>query len=221
MANEPVGQLHVLRTRLARLDPITGAALPGASNAYVSDALVELNPTLNYTDGEQTRATNAAGVTCVRYDAPDSFDNVTADITWCTPDPYVMEFLGTGAILTDTAAIGWAAPPIGPQNYTFHVSIEMWTRRVDASGAPHAARPYGWHVFPRVTKFRMNTPGTFGASEIQPSFQITAIDNPAWGNGPFNDWPVATPSNAAYLYLPTAMTLPVVGTTYVTVPVQT
>lgn len=220
MANEPVGQLHVLRTRFSRLDPITGAPVVGASNAYVSESLVELTPTLNYTDGDQTRATNAAGVTCVRYDAPDSFDNVTADITWCTPDPYVMEFLSAGAILTDTAAIGWAAPAIGPINPSFHVSLEMWTRRVDDQGAPHAARPYGWHVFPRITKFRMNTPGTFGSSEIQPSFQITGIGNPLWGNGPFNDWPAAAPSTSAYLYLPTAMALPASGASYVAVPVQ-
>lgn len=213
MANDCLPQIHACRLRVTKLDA-TGAPAPGASNAYVTDALASLEFGWETETGEEITEKNACGEIIVNYKAPDSIKRGTVTINLLTPDPELEEVLTAGALLTEGAAVGFAAPPIGAMSEEL-VSVELWTKRINA-GVLDGTFPYARWVYPKVTKLR---PGnhTHAQANLGRSFVGEAHENENWGNGGFNDWLAA--SDRVYQWLPVADTdLPEVSCGYVTVP---
>lgn len=128
------------------------------------------------------------------------------------------------ASLTITAAarsIGAQAPALGVSPTDNGVSIELWSHAY-IGGALAPVNPYVHWGFPRT----FWTPGDreFADARTPTMFTGFAVDNPNWGNGPFNDWADAgVPSTAsltrAWGWHRTA-TLPTPSFGYTSVPTQ-
>lgn len=193
------GQAFACVSRYARLDS-NGVPSPGASNLYVSDALVSMEFTPVYTDGDEIEAKNGCGTVKVNYRAPDSFKRGDVSLNIVTPDPYLSEFLSGGDLLTEAGLPkGWAAPPLGLVTGN-GISIELWTIRVD-DGSEDANFPYAHWVYPKIKNLRL-APYTHGQSELALTFTGQAYENENWYDGPAGDWPAL--SDRVVQWLPTA-----------------
>lgn len=93
------GSVYAIGTRFTRLDA-DGAPLVGAGNSYVSRAIVTAGIGIEYEDGEEVIQRNGAGVVCVSFRAPDTVKRGTiTDLQFCSPDPYVKQFLIGGVVI--------------------------------------------------------------------------------------------------------------------------
>jgi hypothetical protein len=196
MANDALPQVQAFRTRITKLDT-NGVPTPGANNMYVTSALITLTTTPVYVDGDEFEEKNGGGTICVSFKGDDTFKRLDWELTVCTPDPYLLEMLTGGAVLTDGDAVGFAYPNLGPITPT-PISIEMWTKRVN-EGVLDPAFPYAWWVLPWSTSMRFGNK-TFGNNALLPVIQGRAFENDNWYDGPTNDWPVA--STAPLQYIP-------------------
>lgn len=174
--------------RVARLGP-DGVPLPGAHNLYVTDALSELSMTPVYKDGDEIEETNACGAVAISYLGPPTFKRADIALTIMTPDPYLQQLLGGGAVLTDGGVHGYAWPAIGVIGGD-GISIELWSKRID-NGALATDYPYMWTALPRITNLKHGQ-RTYNNGAQLPVFSGQALENPNWYDGPLNDWPVAS-----------------------------
>jgi hypothetical protein len=190
-------------TRLAA----NGAPLVGATNMYVSDALVTMGFTSVYTDGEEIEDRNACGIVVVNYRGADTFKRGDVELTLTTPDPYLSEILSGGDVINVTgppAVKGFAAPAIGPVTGN-GIGIELWAHRVD-DGSDDADYPYAHWLYPRIKNLRIGDHEHANAS-LQPAFSGQAYQNDNWGDGPVGDWPAT--SDRVYQWIPaTSMPTP-------------
>lgn len=199
--NSPLGQVQAFRMRLCKLDS-NGVPTPAAGKMYVSSALVVATFKPSYLDGEAIREKNGEGAICVEYVGPDSFLGYDMDIQVCTPDPYLMDFLGGCTVLTPASGfLGWAAPSTGQVDPT-PISIELFSKRVLEGNLADDGYPYFWTVATRVKKLRLGD-SAYGNSALMPSFSGICRENPNWYNGPLNDWSVA--SDRALQQMPTTL----------------
>lgn len=204
-------QVQACAIRVARLEP-DGVPSPGASNLYVSDALVTMTVTPVYTDGDEIEDKNACGDVAVNYKGPDSFKRLDVTIQLASHDPELEELLSGGDVL-DPAPVpkGFAAPAIG--TYTDNgVSIELWAKRID-DGDLDANYPYAHWAYPKVKNLRIGDHTHANASNL-PQFSGQALENANWFDGPLNDWPGVT-SDRVYQWVPTS-TLPTASCGYQT-----
>lgn len=95
-------------------------------------------------------------------------------------------------IIPIALAIGSTFPALGIQAADNGVSLEVWTKVFDGAG-PAAVLPYIKHALTR-TYWRHDTREFTNAKQGQ-AFTGYAIENPGWGNGPFNDWVDNAPSS--------------------------
>jgi hypothetical protein len=103
MAYDGAGSVYAIGTRFTHLDA-TGAPLVGAGNSYVSRAIVTAGLGIEYEDGEEIIQNNGAGQVCVSFKAPDTVKRGTiSDLQFCSPDPYVQQFLIGGAVIERAA----------------------------------------------------------------------------------------------------------------------
>lgn len=188
MANDALGQVQAFRMRLTKLDD-NGVPTPGVGKSYVTSALTTLSTNPQFKEATEIEEENGAGELCVQFTGDPTFKKVTGELTICTPDPYLMDFLGGCVVLTDGAAVGFGYPSLGVHRPT-PISIELWTKRVD-DGQLDDDFPYGWWVLPRVRNLRPGSK-TFGNNAIMPTFSFDAYENPNWHDGPLNNWPVAS-----------------------------
>lgn len=202
--NDCLPQIQACAIRVAVLDS-NGVPSPGANKLYTSDALTTLTLTPNYTDGETIEERNACGGLCVSYRSLDTLNWFDVELTICSHDPYLVEMLGQGDVLTSGGVRGYAFPPIGTIGEQ-GVSVELWAKRIDG-GDLHAEWPYAWYTLPKLRNLR-HGPRTFGNASQLPSFTGQAVENPNWFDGPLNDWPVA--SDRAVQWYPAAA-LPVIA----------
>lgn len=202
-------QVNACVIRVTRLEA-DGSPDAGASNAYVSDALVTMTVTPEIEEGEEFIQKNGCGIPCVNYKAPDTIKRLTVELTLCTPDPRLHEILSGGTVLTDGEAIGWAMPALAAEIAPNGVSIELWAERVGDDGQPDPDFPYAWWLFPRVKL----TPGarTFEFGPLSSPFTGTGYENPQYLDGSEGDWPVA--SDKAMQWIPTD-TIPTASCAYV------
>lgn len=117
-------------------------------------------------------------------------------------------------------SIGNVAPALGTQASDNGVSLETWAKMF-VGGGPAAYLPYLKYAFPR-TYWRYGD-GEIGNSRYATNFVGYAIENPGWGNGPWNDWVDPSPStrtlSQAWGKHRTA-TIPTPVTGYTAVPTQ-
>ncbi len=201
-------QVQACAIRVARLDP-TGVPQPGATNLYVSDALVTMTFTPVYTDGDEIEDKNACGVVKVNYRGKDSFKRGDVTLQIITPDPFLSEMLSGGELLDEVSLpAGYQAPPIG-EVLGDGISIELWAKRID-DGDVDQNFPYAHWAYPKIRNLRMQ-PHTHAQASLQPAFSGQAVENANWYDGPVGDWPAD--SSRVYQWLPTA-TLPTPSCAY-------
>lgn len=192
MAYDGSGTLFAMGTRITKLDA-NGAPLVGASNAYVTDALVKVELGLEYEDGEEITQKNGAGIICVSYQAPSSLKRGTvAGFQFCTPDPNVLSFIIGGTVLNDSATptpnqIGYAAPEVGTDPVPNGVALEFWTRAI-TGGAFASANPYFHWLVPRAFLRPSGNWSLSGEDPTVPEFEGFSTQNANWGDGPVGDW---------------------------------
>lgn len=95
---------------------------------------------------------------------------------------------GTAVALTianSATTIGAEAPELNVVPDDGGLSLEVWARAVVGS-AQASLLPWWRFAFPR-TYWRPNEQ-EFGNAESRPTFVGYAVENPMWGNGPWNDW---------------------------------
>lgn len=186
--NEPLGQVQAFRSRYTFLDT-NGVPTPGTGNTYVTDALVSLEASPVYSDGDHLEQKNGSGGICVNYDADDSLLRGEFSLVLCTEDPFLLKLLTGGRTLnwTGDAArpVGYGAPRLGPLTDR-RLSIELWTKRVD-EGELDDEYPYAWWVLPNTRK-RREDKRTFGNNVIMPTITGKAYENANWWDGPDEKW---------------------------------
>lgn len=184
--NDCLPQVQGCALRLAYLDP-NGVPTPGAGNLYTSDALSEATMTPVYEDAEEITEKSACEKVIVNYQGPPTLKRGDLEIKILTPDPYLMQFLGGGDVLSDSGINGFAYPPIGTV-VDRPISIEIWAKRID-DGEIHAEYPYAWWVLPWVARLR-HGPRVWNNGAWVPTFNAQLYENENWFDGPLNDWVV-------------------------------
>lgn len=204
MANTCSRHVFGCSLRVARLEA-DGTPDIGANNLYVSDALLTLTVTPNVEEGDEFVVKSACGELCVNVKDCDKLKRLDMTMGLCYPDPELLELLvGDSVVLTSGAAVGYAYPRLGGVGGCPNgVSVEVWAKRYDASGNPESVFPYEHYAYPRV--YLQHSGRTIENGPVTTELTGFAIENENWGNGPENDWPVA--SDRAAQNLPTA-TLP-------------
>lgn len=186
------GAVFALALRVARL-AVDGAPAVGVSNMYVSNALVKIDFEPQYKEGTKIEDENGSGELCVSYEGDDTLLNYKVTIELCTPDPELSELLGGGTVLSNTgAAVGLASPAVGGiAGHANGVSVEAFARAVlDGGSAPDL--PFIHHVFPKIRKLKPTGSRTIGAENMHSTFEGIAVGNANWGDGPKNDWDLAS-----------------------------
>jgi hypothetical protein len=100
MAYNGAGSIFALGARITKLDA-AGAPLVGASNAYVTEALISANIGNTYSEPDAITLTNGQGQTCVHYQ-PSAvlLGGTLEEFRFCQPDPNILQFLAGGEVLT-------------------------------------------------------------------------------------------------------------------------
>jgi hypothetical protein len=181
-------QLAACRMRITNLDA-DGSPTVGSGNLYVTDAMVSVAFSHVYEDGDEIAEKNACGAVALNYKGDDSLKWGTITIQLAAPDPYLQAILSNGSVLTDPPLVGFASPDIGTLS-TAGISIEVWTKRI-LNGVLDPDAPYAWWVYPLVRNLR---PGdhTHENAGLKPTYSGQAFENANWGDGPINDFPVAS-----------------------------
>lgn len=187
-ATDPCGgSVQACFMRVAALGA-DGVPAPGASNLYVSDALVKLSFTPELKAGSDFELISGCGAVCVQYKDCDRIKRLTFDLEICSPDPELTQMLVGGALLTqDSITRGFAFPAAGQETCPNGVSIEAWSKNIDGSGNQDADWPWWRWVFPR-------TFWQLGARELANSIMTNPLtgfgtENDNFYNGPANDIP--------------------------------
>src|SRR5512134_2389289 len=159
MADQPcLPQVQACRIRVAKLNA-DGSAMVGATNGYVSDALVSVQFSPEYQDGAEITQDNACGDRVIDYKAPDVFRWGNITIQLATPDPYLTQFLSGGSTIVgagaDLGSFGFAAPDLGTLTDN-PISMELWVKRPDkVTGGLDATRPYARWAYPLIKNLRI------------------------------------------------------------------
>lgn len=204
-------QVQACAIRVARLES-DGVPLPGASNLYVSDALVTATFTPVYTDGEEIEEKTACGVVGVSHRSDDTFKRGDFSLQIITPDPFLQEMLTNGTVLDPGggAPKGYGAPSLGVVSGDA-ISIEVWAKRID-EGDLDANYPYAHWAYPKIKNLRL-AEHEHSNSALMPSFSGQAYENENWYDGPVGDWTAA--SDKVFQWIPAA-SLPVASCGYQT-----
>jgi len=217
-STDQAGQVRGLRVRVAVLSS-TGVPEAGAANGYVSGAFVLVRSTPRYDDGEAVGPVrNAAGTVCVEDRARPTLLGGIVRIQLCSPDPNLVSMLENGTILTDGGAT------VGSNTSRTHttndrkLSIEVFSKAV-IGGAQAGTDPYWWNVWPLVEDMRrIEDEEHSSGTAVNPVFEGFANENPLWGNGPWNDWTLA--SNTWRLGPMRTDTIPATSADFTAVPAQ-
>lgn len=209
MAEKCLPQLQACALRIALLET-TGAPDVGLTSMVVVRSFSELATTPVYTDGTEIEEKNACDEVDVNFKANDSFKRLDFTLTLTRPDPYVTTLLSDGTLLSASGdRVGYAYPAIGTVTDK-HVSIELWAKRI-LNGTLDPDYPYAHWAFPLAQNLRVGDK-TFNSGNQGTVISGQLVENTNWGDGPGNDWPVA--SDRVAQWIPTA-TLPDVSCGYV------
>ena len=188
-SGDGAGSVQAVRMRIARLDA-TGATPAGASNMYVTDTIVKVDLKPEYVTADEVEEKNGSGALCLTYRPQDVLKDVALTLTVCSMDEELAEILGGGAVLTSAGnTVGHALPAVGQPAMPNGISIEFWTLAI-LNGMPTATNPYRWWALPRC--FLKRTDASYDSKGHLPVFEGFANENAGWGNGPNNDWLLAS-----------------------------
>lgn len=225
MANETCSVISGLCVvRLARL-AADGTTPTGATNGYIAAGAIEATVTPMYQDGDNDLVVQA-GDGSVHLDRKADLITRGAEVSiqFATLAPERMELLTAATLLTSAGgdSIGFALPESGlvwseacGASITDGVSMEIWTEHFENNAAP--ARPFVRHVMPRLIRVQI---GEIPLNRQNTVWTITgtAVDNPNFGDGPFNDITVNPSTRSYFNFGDTAVPSAICG--YVAVPSQ-
>jgi hypothetical protein len=143
--------------RVGKLDS-GGAPDPGASNLYITDALIQVQSSYEIETGEEFIQKNACGAICQTFKEQDKLKRVTLSLQLCQFD---YELLGlmldatviTGNLVTPGGAIGIDLPA-STAPASNGVSLEVWTKAWDGGQAAVSSGGdplYHHFVWPKTT----------------------------------------------------------------------
>lgn len=189
-------------TRVAVLEQ-DGVPLPGAGNLYVTDALVKMEGTPQFTKIPETEVLNACGALCAFYKAVDPFKRLDLTLELCSIDPELEQMLAGGELFTSGGfSVGKSAPPVGTVEARVQngVSVELWSKHI-VNGDVDPIWPYIHWVYPR-TRW-MPDRQTHDINHMPRLFTGFTSENPNWFNGPANDWTFASDRTWAWAFTKT------------------
>jgi len=195
--NTPCGiSLGACRIRVTLLDS-TGCVASEADNSLVLSDLVSIQSSPNIETGTDTSLIGGCGCKIASYKAPDTIKRY--DLALSVPDKsaafegILLTGNATGHVLYDDSVapvpVGFSAPTnLGCDEEQRPVAIEVWTKNwVDDAQDPDL--PWIHHVWPLT----LWVPGqeTLNNDFGQPDFNGFTRGNACWGDGPYDDGPVA------------------------------
>ncbi|MGL5911837.1 MAG: hypothetical protein ACRCZP_17675 [Phycicoccus sp.] len=192
MAYVQATSLQVLGARVTKLTP-GGAPLAGATNGYVSNAVIRAGIGLEYETRDAVRQARGDGTLCVSF--PERFQvagGTIEDMQFCIPDPNLLTFLIGGTALSATGTppqpeVGYAAPQVGVDPNPNGVALELWTRSV-IGGAFDAALPY-IHWLAPCYRGQLSASQTLEETTVLTFTTAGGLqENLGWGAGPYSDW---------------------------------
>lgn len=183
--NDCAASLYVCMFRVARLNA-DGSPKVGSNNMVISDALGKFTFEPDIEAGTEQTQKNGCGAVKNNYKKRDQVKALNLTLDLLVLDNDLQELLVGGDILA--SGDGYAAPPLGETDHD-RVSVELWTKAI-IDGDVADTNPWIWWVFPE-------TEWQYGARNMEEAFMGLpftgrATENANWGNGPANDWPVAS-----------------------------
>lgn len=190
-----VPQIQACRLRFAKLlaDGDIG------TDQYTTKAFSRFNTTAVYTEGDEIEDKNACGEVESNFKSAATFKRLDGEITLLRQDPYLVAALSGGSVLTDGEAIGASYPALGTVDETTIFSLELWAKRAQ-NGALDPDYPYAWWVGPQIQNVRLGDK-TFESGTQLTVISFEMVENPNWGTGPQDDWPVT--SDRVLQWIPT------------------
>jgi hypothetical protein len=185
-----------------------GVPLNVANNMYVTDALVKMEGTPQFTKIPEVEILNACGALCVTYKTVDPFKRVDLTLEICTLDPELEQMLVGGELFTSGGfSVGGSAPPVGTveANVLNGVSVELWSKHI-VNGDIDPIWPYIHWIWPR-THWQPDKQ-TFDINHMPRLFTGFTSQNPNFEDGPTGDWAFASDRTYAWAF---TKTLPAVS----------
>lgn len=186
-AYDGAGSVYALAMRLTKL-AADGTFATGPGAMIVTDALVRIEFSLNYRDGEAIERVNGAGRVCLSHQAPPQVTGLAINaLEICSEDPVLEQFLSGGTVFVDAdgTPIGYQAPEVGSDPMPYGVAVEAFSAAI-MDGAYAATLPYMHWAFPRL--FLRQQGKTLQNDAMAPVFEGTGNQNPNFGDGPANDF---------------------------------
>lgn len=221
--------LRFVRIRVSKVTAGSGAPLVGSANAYVSNAQIQAQISMNTTPGDDFTQANGNGDICATMTDADKLKSVGITMDLCAADPILRSFLTGGTLLTDPAQsslpVGYQAPSTSG-TLDSPVCLEGWTKAWDgtAQAVPTSTSPLAayWHwVFP-YCKFVEDTTTLNNGIATFPVKGVSTENTGITTNGPLNDWPLWVAQNGGitrcYGYFLDGTTLPTVTDARIAVP---
>lgn len=223
------GSLQVCATRVAALDA-AGTPLAGTDNGYVTDALIDLNTTVDLSEADEFELKNGCGAVCQTFRDCDRIKRFDLAAEFCELDSELISLLiQTGELFTDTGtgdAIGFEFPNVDvacPNGVSYEIWTLAWDRTAQAIPPFLAPSIAYWHwVFPKV---RWQIGDLTFENEIQrvPLNGVAEVNPGMDADGPFNDWNADVVlaggiTNAAGFFLDD--TIPTANCGFIPVPAQ-
>lgn len=125
----------------------------------------------------------------VQVNRPGTTRFLHANLTLVTigAHPTLAAALVGATAMTVASGVGVTSPQADQPPPANGVSLEVFTRRVNADGQPDSLAPYGWWVYPKVTEIRLQ-PFQHHAGAVLWAYVGTAQANAGWGTGPDGYW---------------------------------
>jgi len=185
--------IQACRLRVARLDPTTRAPVSGATSGYVTNAFTEVRFAPELETGTVIEVKSGCGDLHNPYRDPDTIKRLAITVILEAPDPELHElFTGSGLVTATGNTIGMTGQRFGSQPN--HVSLEVWSKAV-VNGTQDSTliglTPLPWlHWAFTDVQLQMGEK-LLDNGQVLNSFTGFGVENPAWDDGPFGDWPAS------------------------------
>lgn len=184
--------LQLCATRVALLDT-AGSPDNGASNGYITDAVIKADFSPEIEEGDEFTLKNGCGNICATFKDNDRLKRVTIDLELCHLDAELISLLVGGTLIQSGGdTIGYMFPGVDdnpPPGVCFEAYQKAWDNSAQGTPPFLGGNTAGWihWVFPKV-KFQISDWTEENEFTV---FTLTgfAEENPRiTQNGPYDDW---------------------------------
>lgn len=180
---------QVCRIRAARIDNCDFTTGPTAT--VIADCVVKVSADPEYETGEDLVMKDGCGKICATLKVCDQLKRMNVTIELATRNLPLLEILTGGRLLSadGTNFTGFARRAIG-QPCPPKVSLEIWTRAIDAGGNCAVTEQWFRTALPNASL-------TLGGFSFENAIATTTLTGfvealPNWNRGPADDWPDPT-----------------------------